>query len=416
MTATSGTTPGTTPPRFALLITVLGGLSLLGPFGTDTFLPALPAMAAEFAVPADRVQLTLSAFTLGMAAGQLILGPISDRIGRRLLLILGPAAAAAASIGAALTTSLPVLIAACAAIGVSAAAGMVVGRAAAADVTDPLTAPRVFSLLGMVTSVGPVLGPLGGALALALWGWRGIFAALAVFAAILAAAVWLTVPETMTPRPAGRRTHLLRDVAQVVRAEGYLPNAAVVWFGFGAVFAYISASPFLFQQTLGLSAGAFALVFAVGGISLIGVSLLTALTAARVAPQRLVATGLTVMCVGAAVIAAGAVLSLTVASAWLWMSAAGMLLLNASMGLVFGPATALAVARNRPRAGTAMALIGCVQFVAAAIAAPLAGEGAASFAVVVCTCATLAAISFLIGRRSSRRPAAAGDTHDGAVS
>ena len=398
----TATRPEPASPRFAALIAVLGGLSLLGPFGTDTFLPALPAIAADFAVPADRVQLTLSAFTLGMAAGQLILGPISDRIGRRLLLIAEPAAAAAASAGAALTGSLPALVAACAAIGVSASAGMVVGRAAAADVTHARTAPRVFSLLGMITSTGPVLGPLGGALALALWGWRGIFAALAVFAAILAVAVWIGVPETMAPRAPGRRTHLLRDWALVVRAEGYLPNAAVVWFGFGAVFAYISASPFLFQETLGLSPGTFALVFAVNGVALIGVSLLSALAATRVGPPRLVATGLALMCAGAAVIAVGAALSVAVAAGWLWLAAVGMFLLNASMGLVFGPATALAVAHNRPRAGTAMALIGCVQFIAAAVAAPLAGGGAVGFAVVVGACAALAAVSFALGRRSAQ--------------
>lgn len=384
-----------------LILLALGSLTMLGPLGTDTFLPAIPVMREDLDATASAIQLTLTAFTDMMGAGQLFAGPLSDRFGRKRPMMAGTALFAIGGVVAALAPTVPVLVGACALMGLGGAASVVVARAVAADLTTPQEAIRSFTILGALTTLGPVVGPLLGVVLLTLFGWRGIFAGLALLGLAILITTLRTVPETLAPelRVPRNAGELAGVVIDVLRTRSFLTSAAVAWFGFGLMFAYISASPFVVQTVLGESAATYSVIFAANGAGMILVAALTARIAHRFAARALMAAGVTLLSVGAV-----AMLGLVLADAvTMWTALPAMFLMIAPMGLVFGPSTALAISELRHVAGTALAVYGAVQFLTAGAVAPLVGlageTSALPFAVVALGCAVLAAITLLVGGR-----------------
>lgn len=374
------------------LLVALSALTLLAPLSSDAMLPALPTIAAEFAVTADRVQLTLTAGLIGAALGQLLFGPLSDAVGRRAPLLVGTAAMIAASVACAVAPNLEVLIGGCALAGVAGSAGMVLSRAVAADIAAGSSLVRAYSLLGVLVGIGPVIGAFGGAVVLDLVGWRPVFWILAgVCVVTLVLAGWW-VPETL---PRARRSTLalgafLTSARDVLRSRVFLLAALTTWFAFGAVFAYLAASPFLLQTLFGFSATEFAVVLAVDGVGLMITGALAARLATRVTPLRLLTVGISITMTGA-LIGVVAVVTGTVSA---WTMIPSMVLIGVSMGFVFGPATALALRDFPERSGTALAVLGSVQFVFAGIAAPLVGvagdRSAVPYVLVTIVCALAA--------------------------
>ena len=181
------------------LILILGGLATLGPLGTDLYLVALPTMSEEFGVTGATISLTLSAFTIGMALGQLVIGAVSDRLGRRRILMAGLTIMMFAAGFAAISPTAPALIVACAFMGTAAATGLVSGRAVVSDLASGHAATRAFSFLGLVTGLGPMIGPVLGVVFLTTWGWRSMFGFMAVFAAVWLLLVFLFVGESLPP-------------------------------------------------------------------------------------------------------------------------------------------------------------------------------------------------------------------------
>lgn len=184
-------------PTLALtgvMLVALGFVGALGPFGTDAYLPAFPSMAEDLGVSPSRIGLTLSMFTVGMSVGQFFLGALTDRIGRKTVIVSGGLLMAVASTVAGFAADAGVLIVLCLFMGFSASAGLVGGRAVVADLTRGEAAVRPFTILGMVVSIGPVLGPMGGAALLAVGGWRAIFFGLAIYALAASVFVALVVP------------------------------------------------------------------------------------------------------------------------------------------------------------------------------------------------------------------------------
>lgn len=394
-------------PSPAIRGATLGALvlvGLLGPLGTDAALPALPQIAVDLAVPESSVRLTLSAYTLGLALGQLVIGALSDRLGRRRLMSWGALAAAVAAYAASTAPTLTFLIVACGALGVSSAAGIVTGRAYISDTSVGAQAARRFSLLQLSISCGPIIGPLLGAALLTVGDWRTVFLALAALAVVGTLATMLFVPESLPVKH--RRS---QSIAEVVRTMGavlatprFLAFAASIWFGFGTLFAYISTSSSIFQTQFDQSATVFALAFAINGAGLVLVSALSAMLAHRIPPHRLVFTGLAIQ--AAALLGLGGGLILGMVS--LPVVVVGLFLVAASMGLVLGPATSLAVATVRDRAGTALALLGSLQFVAAGITswltAIIPGEPLVAFVLVGTGSSLLALVAATIGARVIR--------------
>ncbi|MFT4123080.1 MAG: Bcr/CflA family efflux MFS transporter [Microbacteriaceae bacterium] len=399
------------PPRVlsAALLALLGALTMLGPFSTDAFLPALPSIAGDLGETAAAVQFSLSGITIGMALGQLLVGPVSDALGRRRPLLAGSATMAAAGVVAACAGSLPMLVAACAVIGLGASCCVIVARAIVSDLAGSAALARAYSLIGLLSGLGPILGPLAGVLALLLAGWRGVFwmlAALGVAAAVVALAV---VPESLPPerRAAGGPRALVGNIRRVLRTRGYYAGATVLWFGFGALFAYIAASPFLVQSVLGLSAVAYTAIFVTNGLGLTVTGTIAARASGRVSERRLLAAALALQSAGALLV----LLTVLADAVSPWTLLPALFLIASSIGLFFGPATALALRELRDTAGTALAILGVGQFLTAGIVSPLVGLGGERdplpFALVASVCAMLAWLGWAVFGTAARSTVAA---------
>ncbi|MFE0427460.1 multidrug effflux MFS transporter, partial [Streptomyces sp. NPDC058953] len=357
-----------------------GALALLcvvGPLSTDMYLSAFPALADELGTDASGVQLTLTAFLVGMVVGHLVFGPLSDRYGRRRPLLAGAVGCAVSTALCALATGLPWLVVFRFAAGFCGAAGVVLSRAVVADVLTGARAARLTGLLVTLGGLAPVVAPpVGGAL-LGSFGWRGVFWVLAGVAAVVAVAVHVGVPETLPPgrRITGSATGFRRSARKVLRDRAHLGYSGAFAFGFAVLFCWIAGAPFLLRRVLGPGALGMSAVFAAGAAVTAAAGLLSARLVGRVAPERLLRTGLRLMLTGSAAL-------LAVAAAAAGPTAALVLpplaVICAGLGLVTPNAAALALARVPYAAGTASALLGTAQSAAGALVAPLMGVGGGS--------------------------------------
>lgn len=390
----------TTAPRLTLpILIVIGALGAIGPVGTDMYLPALPTMASQLTTTAAWTQLTLTAFSIGLAVGQLVLGTLSDRFGRRRLLIGGMTLLVISSMLCATAPTVQLLILWRIVMGISGAAGIVIGRAIAADLTTGNAAARVFSLLGLIAGIGPILGPILGGLVLTSAGWRAIFWAVLLFAVLLLAGVLLLIPETLprSARHTGGFREFLHTATGILTHRRYLGYAVAFWFGFGTMFAYISASPFVVQRILGFSPGQFTLVFAGNAAGIVLAGSLSAWLVGRVKASTLAGIGLGSQLVGALTLIAVALSGSAPAAIIL----PALFLITTGAGFIMGNCTALAVAGIAAR-GTAMALLGCVQFLVAGTVAPLVGlagdRSLVPLAIVTTSCVIIALCGLAFGR------------------
>ncbi|MEP9393367.1 multidrug effflux MFS transporter [Gordonia sp. VNK1] len=407
---TSSTTASvTSEPRTERAITgplllVLALLSAVAPFATDLYLPAFPEMTGELSASATAIQLTLTAFLVGVTTGQLAFGPLSDRFGRRGPLLFGAALCVAAGIVAVIAPSVGVLVAARFAQGFGGAAGMVIGRAIISDLAAGRAAARAFSLMMIVGGVAPVLAPLLGGFLVNPIGWRGILVVVLGISVLMLVSIIGVVRET---RPKDRRR---RDTAATTAASprellrpGFLGYAGTFAFSFAVMMAYISASPFVYQDMMGLSSGGYGLAFGANALALMAISALAARLVATRQVRHLVGVGLSVMSL--AVITFG-VLVVTAAPA-MWL-AAPLFVMVGSLGMIFGNATALAMSAVGSHAGSASAVLGALQFGLGALVSPLVSiqgpDTAAPLAVVMLIAAVIAIASFLAAGRRTPTP------------
>lgn len=350
----------------------LAALGLLGPFATDIYLPALPNMAEAFGVHMGVIQLTLSACTIGMAIGQFVLGSLSDITGRRLILIVGGIAMTVASLAGAIAPSAWLLIVLCFLMGLGAAGGIVGGRAVVADLVHGEAAARPFTILGMLVSIGPVIAPITGTIILEVLGdWRAIFIGMAVLAAIGTVLVALNVPETHAHenRHQGGLPALMANAGKILVNRQYITHAIVLWLGFGLMFAYISSSSFIVQENLNLSPTQYSFSFGANGIGLITTSWITARLVKKYRPGRVMLIGV----FGQLIAVVALLVVIFSGTVTVWTVLPLLFILAASMGFIFGPVTALAMIEVRFAAGTAIALLGSIQFLAAAVSTATVG-------------------------------------------
>ncbi|WP_308192984.1 MFS transporter [Mycobacterium sp. PSTR-4-N] len=241
------TTPSTLPRAW---LAVLALLTAVGPLSVDLYLPTLPAMAGEFGADASRMQLTLLGFMVGMAVGQLV-GPLSDRWGRHRLLIAGTLLSTAAGAACALAPSLEVLVGCRILQGLGGAAGVVLSRAIVADRSEGASAAGAFSLMMIINGAAPIVAPLIGGSVAGIIGWRGIFWILAALSALMVLGATIVLSETC---PAAARSERAgAGILGVLGNRSFLGCALTFAFGFSVMFAFISASPFVLQNVLGLS-------------------------------------------------------------------------------------------------------------------------------------------------------------------
>lgn len=396
--AASSQSPSSSSPLSLAAILVLALLSAVAPLATDMYLPGFPAMAADLGSGAAGIQMTLTSFLLGLAAGQLVIGPISDRYGRRGPLLIGTAVAVISGLLCVLAPNVESLGLLRLLQGLGGAAGVVLARAVIADrAPDAVSAARLFQVMMMITGVAPILAPISGAGIVQAGGWRAVLAVIAVLSILSYLGVARFIDETLEP---GRRTPAglgaqLAAVRSVLGNRVYLGYTLTMAFAFMVMFAYISASPFVFQTVLGLSSTAYSVAFGVNAIGVLVFGAVSAKLVGRVSPRRLSAIGL-----GLAAVAALALCGVVLAGGGATLMMPLIFVAVAANGLVFGNASALAISQVPKNAGTASAVLGALQFCLGAVASPLVGlggEGAAlPMALTMLAACVLAIASFLV--------------------
>jgi MFS transporter, DHA1 family, multidrug resistance protein len=361
--------------RMAALIAVLGGLTAFGPLSMDLYLPAFPVLADELQASQAQVQLTLTADVIGLVAGQLVLGPLSDAWGRRRLLLGATVVCAVASLFCALAPSAAVLTLWRFVQGFSGGGGIVLARAVAADLTSGVAAARLFSLFMTLSSVAPIVAPvLGGILLVWTGSWPVMFHLLAAINAALALAIWFVVPESLPAeeRHSGGLRQTGRAFRDLVRDRVFVGYALTVAFAYASLFGYISGSSFALQEHYGLSATQFSAVFALNAAGMIALGLLNARLVRRFPVRRLLVLGLA----GSSAAAAVLVLVVTAgASLGLLAVLPPLFLVVATRGLVSSNATVLGVERGSRAAGSASAVLGACMFGGGVLVTPMVGLG-----------------------------------------
>ena len=350
---------------------VLGALIALGPLTIDMYLPALPALVDDLRTTEAAAQLTLTGTLVGLALGQLLIGPLSDTFGRRRPLLVGVAAHVVASLLCLVAPGIVVLGVLRVLQGVGAAAAAVVTMAIVRDLFVGRAAATIFSRLMLVLGVAPVLAPTLGGELLRFTSWRGVFAVLAAIALLLVVVAARAVPETLPParrRPLGLRT-TLRTYRALLRDRSYLGLVLVVGLSMAGLFGYVAGSSFVFQQQFGLDEQQFGLLFGAGAVFLIGATQLNAVLLRRFEPRQLLPVALAVGT------AAGVVLLVLATSG---VGGLGGVLVPLwtvlfTVGFVLPNAPSLALARHGEAAGTASALLGAMQMGVGAVVSPLVG-------------------------------------------
>ncbi|MCZ0997500.1 multidrug effflux MFS transporter [Streptomyces mirabilis] len=354
------------------VIPALSLLAVLGPMTTDLYLPAFPRMAADLGASAAQIQWSLSATLLGVAAGQLVFGPLSDAVGRRWPLMSATGIHVVASTAIALVGSAEWLVVWRLLQGLGAAGVSVLATAIARDAFEGRRLVQVLARLALLSGLAPVIAPLLGSLLLSAAGWRGVFVALAGYGLIAVVLCFATLPETMTS--AGSRLKARQSVRRryvaVLGDRGLVGGAIVGAMMVGGVFAYLSASSFAFQTTYGLSADGYALVFAVNASAFALGSQVAARALTRSSPRPVLRWALSAALVAGAGMGLMSlwevgVVGFTVA-AFVFLLAAGACLTTVQV---------VALQQHARQAGTAASVLGFINFGFASIVSPLSSTG-----------------------------------------
>ncbi len=351
---------------------LLTALVALGPISTDLYLPSLPGLERYFGADVARVQLTLSVFLVGLAAGQLAYGPLSDRLGRRPVLLAGVGLYVAASIGCALAPSIAALIAARLFQALGACAGPVICRAIVRDVHGRSDAARILSYMGAAMALAPALGPIVGGYVESWLGWRANFAILCTYGALGLILAFTMLPETAPHRgeEGGWLDSALRGYLSLLGQRVYLGYVFCSSLAYGGIFCFISGSSFVFVDIIGLAPQRYGLCFAAIVLGYIAGTLAAGRLTRRVGLERLVKAGGGISALGglaliAAVLLWGANVPGILAPTIVYMIGTGLVLPNAMAGAI-GPFPRIA--------GTAAALLGFVQMGLAAIGGAVIGH------------------------------------------
>ena len=383
-----------TPPPVARsgLVLLLGLLTAFGPMSIDMYLPAFPAISLEFGVPMAAVQYTLAGYMGGLALGQLIYGPLSDQYGRKPVLLAGLTLYALAAAGCAASTSVNSLVGWRIAQAVGGGAGAVLGFAIVRDLFAGNAAARLFSLMLLVMGAAPILSPTVGTLVVAHASWRLIFVLLAGLAALTLLAVAFGLRETLPParrNPQAARG-ALRTYQLLLRDRTFVGYALTSGVVLGAMFAYITGSPFVFTKLYGLSTQQYSLLFGLNASGLIAASQINNWLLRRYDFAQIL-RGVTW-----ASLLSGLVLLAMAGTGWggFWGLEVPLFVVVSCVGLASPNATAGALQRHAAHAGSAASLLGMLSYTCgtlAALATSVLADGTAwPMAVVVAACGALA--------------------------
>ena len=380
-----------------------------GPFGTDAYLPALPAVGLALMVSAPVSQLTITVFLVGLAIGQLVLGPVSDATGRRRLVLAGAAVLVLASAACVIAPNAPTLLAARAMQGLAAGGGSAIGVAVISDRFSGVEAATRFGTLSAIRLVAPVIAPGIGGLILLVTDFRGVFAFMTALSAVVLAVAVLGIPESLAPerrQPGGVR-HLAARVGGLLQRPAFRAPVIVQCLATAGFFVYIGGSSFVLQQQFGISQGLYSVVFATDAAAMVVTSVLFRRFIRRVDARRLRSIGLWMSSAAAGLLLLGELVSrggLPLAPVWILLGVA-----VAGNGFCIPATTVLAQDAGRDSAGTAASLSGGLSFLVGAMTTPLTGlVGIQTVLVLALGMTVLSSAALLVSRLL--RPAAATST------
>lgn len=367
----------------AFLVILLGVLSAFGPFVVDLYLPSLPQLAQFFDTTASMTQLTLTTAMIGLAVGQLLLGPMSDKFGRKIPLIISLLIYIISTILLIFSPNIETMIVLRAVQGLSSAGSVVISRAIATDLYRGREMTRFFGLLMTINGIAPIISPILGSLLLEYIGWKGVFFFLAIIG-IVVLLFCLRLKESLIieKRLKGSVLSTFFTFGKIIKNRMFMSYVGIESFLLGAMFAYIAASPFILQSFYGLSAFIFSLCFGANGAALV----IGANIGGKLPNRQALAIGVLAFVVAALYTIA----VLIIQPHWLFVEIGffAMLLL---MGITFPAISTLAMESERQYAGSASALLGFAPFFLGGIVSPLVGIGNIfySTALVILACGVL---------------------------
>lgn len=398
-------TKETMTPRRLTLILILGSLAALGPLSIDMYLPAFPDMSRSFDASASLIQLSLTACMLGMALGQLIVGPLSDVRGRKRPLMVALLAYLLASLACAMAPTIEVLIALRFIQGAAGASGIVISRAIVRDLFDGPELTRFFAALSLVNGTAPILAPVIGGQLLRFGDWHFVFYLLAILSTMMLLAVALRLPETLPldRRVEGNLTTTLKTFGRLLTDRVFIGYAFAQAFVMGAMFAYISGSPFVLQNIYGASPQQFSFLFGLNGIGIILAAQIAGRLAGRVDSERLMRISLTIVASASILL----FLALTLTNQLIFVMIP-LFFVVSSVGLISTLGFTLAMQNYGTTAGSASALLGLLPMLVGSLVSPLVGimgeQSAVPMGIIIMTLDCLALILYygLIVRRPNR--------------
>lgn len=352
----------------AFLLLFTGMLTGFGPFMTDFYLPAFPQLQTYFGTTISFIQLSLTFGMIGLAGGQLIFGPLSDKYGRRNQLVISLGIFVFSTLICMLSGNIHLFLLFRLLQGISAGGGVVIARSVAVDLYEGRELSRFFSLLAAIQGVAPIVAPILGGLLLNIMDWRGIFGILLLLGVFLLTASTFQFRESL---PLQRRITDLRQVFKaylpILRNKRFMRYVLTQSTAFAVLFAYIAASPFIFQSHYRLSPTWYSLCFALNA----GCAMMGSFLVARFPDERKALIRSTQVFAGVSVLTA----FLLIAQLPLWTVEGALILLSVSFGCIMPPTTSLALDMERNNSGNASAVLGFSQFLFGAVVSPLVGIG-----------------------------------------
>ncbi|EST12316.1 multidrug effflux MFS transporter [Sporolactobacillus laevolacticus] len=356
--------------RFVL---VLGALGAFGPLSMDMYLPSLPSLTKDLQTTTSQAQLSITACLIGLAAGQIILGPLSDKYGRKRPLLAGLITFTLVSFLCSITTSIGWLVLLRLIQGMAGAAGMVISRAIARDLYNGPKLTKFFSMLMAINGIFPILAPILGGFVLRFTSWHGIFVVLCVIGFLLFLGSLISIPETLPveKRISGGLSATLSTMGSIFRDKQFVGFALVLGLVMGAMFCYISASSFVLQDMFNVSPQGFSLFFATNGFGIVVMSQLAGLLAGRVNARKILRTGIYIATIGSIALFA----SLLLNPPRLIAVIVPLFLVVSMVGLVNSTAFSLAMQTQEKAAGSASAILGLGMNTVGALLSPVVGIG-----------------------------------------
>ncbi|MET3574455.1 multidrug effflux MFS transporter [Bhargavaea ullalensis] len=394
MSSNSGSIEESQPPvshNRLWMVLLLGSLTAFGPLSMDMYLPGLPGVADDFGTTASFAQLSITAALIGLAIGQLVFGPMSDIKGRRRPLLFTLTVYAAASLLCVFSSNVWIFVGLRLIQGISAAAGIVIARAASRDLYSGKELTKFIAMLALVNGAAPILAPLLGGIVMNFASWRFVFVILAAIGVLMLFAVAFTLPETLPQqnRKTGGLSETFKSFGTLLKDRAFMGVALAQAFVSTSMFAYIAGSPFVLQNIYGTTPQQFSVVFAVNGIGIILAAQFTGRLSASISEVRMMKWGVGASFTGGLLLLAAVWLTLP-----MWVILIALFLVVSSVGVVNTTGFSLGMERHGKIAGSASAFLGILPFAGGGLVSPLVGiagdQNALPMAIVIFLSSTLA--------------------------